>query len=723
MVAALDPVAPAASPTRPRARWTWERVALVGSTVLALVSPVVVWWDIAVPGRTLLAVAFVVMVPGVPVALALFPRSQHLWVGLAPAVSLATFILVSSAQLLLELWNPAAGASLLALVAVLIAPRAWDSTTPSSTRVPPQRTGSASRWRTRALAVAAFAAALSLWWWATRIVDLDAADRFGLIEALPWQYYTAAAIPLVVAAVTLRRRGRVDHSVLVVAAMLTAVIVYTFVSVADGGSSTATGYVHVGFADVIARNEALLRGFDARFSWPGFFVASASFTSLAGLPNAAALLIGYPAFIDILLIAPIYTLGLAITRNPRVAWLGVFLYLCVNWVQQDYFSPQSIAQLLYLVVVSTLVWQLSRSTLPRLSGGPFTRVLRAVRRTPSRVPGFSGRRTVAVEAVLLLLGAAMVVSHQLTPVALIVALGLMALVGVTRSRTLWFGVGVVFAAWFAFGAGDWWSGHLSVLLDGFGRAGEAVQAGVVARVRGDQVYASMQLVRIGWSGLIAGLGLIGWLIYRRSRTTAATAILVVAPVALIAGQSYGGEVVLRVFLYASPVLCALAAGALRALVRSPRRWLTPMLAAVLVAAGVMVTLTRGLNTAFERTPADLVAAADDLLETAPAGSRIRPLATEGVLRSARIDELRGPVTVDCSGTPFDCLLAQRPDYVFLTSTRENYERLTNGAIRGWYDSVVRQLTVSGLYRLRTESPHVRVLERIGADDAVEGAVP
>ncbi|MFY1702935.1 hypothetical protein ACN28G_14505 [Micromonospora sp. WMMA1923] len=683
-----------------------ERGALVATAALALIVPILVWWRIPLPGREVLAVLFALTSPGVPVAILLFGRSRPMWVAAAPALSVAAIVLITLTQTLTVTWSPSVAASMLAVATAATTVPAWGAcpTPPLPSRTPVDRAAVVFA----LLRCSALAGATVMWIWAVRVVDLDAAGALGLIQALPWQYVVAVLVVLAVAAGALHR-GRT--ATLAVCAVLTITMTTTFVSFADGGAVVGTGYVHVGFADAIARSGVLLTATDARFSWPGFFTAAAALTGWAGLDDAAPLLLAYPAVLGSLYIAPVYVIGLAVTRDRRLACAGVLLFACGNWVQQDYFSPQSVALLFFLVVLAVLFWQTSHAPVPRVTGGPLARMWATVRRTPGRPVGMSAGRVVAIEVTLLVLTTALVVTHQLTPVALIVALALLALTGTIRSRTLWFAVGVLFAAWFAFGATDWWTGHLSVLINGFGQVEQAVSSGVTERVRGDGSYQAMQRLRIGWSALFALAGFVGWLASRRLFPMSATAAVVAAPGVLVVAQPYGGEVVLRVFLYALPLLAVLAAVALGVLVRSRRWWATAGLAVGLGLAGLGLTAVRGANTAFERNPADVVATASRVLDSAPTGSTIWPLFTDGTLRATRVGEV-WPVDITAGeGTAFQRLLRAEPDYVVLTQSRQRYEHIVNGALPTWFDTVARQLVTTGRYRVIERSDHVTVLAR------------
>ncbi|MDO5076776.1 hypothetical protein [Corynebacterium sp.] len=580
---------------------------------------------------------FVPFVIGAGIA-ARLTRDRALFLALTPAISMAMCILVSLA-VQLTVRSTLLTAILLALPALLGYPKlgGWDQLGATARQW-------VSSWRGWLVVLAA-----ALWLWSVAIIDLDAAGSAGVIQVLPWQWFAALALVLVVW----------WHPAAL--ALLCGMIVAT-VNLADMGAVMNTGYVHVGFAEAIS-DWGVLTGIDARFSWPGFLTAAGFIQQISGTTR---LLIFYPAVIAMAYLPAVYSLAKTLGSTHRQGLLAGILFVCINWSAQDYYSPQSVALLLYMVVI--------------------TLALRSEH-----------------EFVALTLAGAMVVSHQLTPVSLVVLLALLAALKATEFRTLWLGVGVLFASWFVFGATDWWSGNLPVLIEGFGKANEAVSAGFTERVQGEPLYTQMQRFRVLFTLALGAVAVVAW--WRTKHKVVAAAVL--APVTLIFGQSYGGEVILRVFLYAAPFLAIMIA----------RLRLQPVL--VLAVCSILGFTARGVNVAFERTPADVVQAARFVLDRAPYGSTVGPLSYEGTLRMDRVAEMMAPPSPI---NDFVGVLAQQPDVVFLTTTRQHYERMVKGYDQD-FRRVAEELETYSTYKITWESEHVVVLERTDVDGVPLGDSP
>jgi 4-amino-4-deoxy-L-arabinose transferase-like glycosyltransferase len=104
------------------------------------------------------------------------------------------------------------------------------------------------------------------------------------------------------------------------------------------------------------------------------------------------------------------------------------------------------------------------------------------------------------------------------------------------------------------------SGHFASLITSAGNITQSASANVVNRVQGSQQHLFVVYMRLLMTGAIWVLALLGAL--RRGRTgyrDLTYALLAVAPFPLFLLQSYGGEVLLRVYLFALPAMAFFAA--------------------------------------------------------------------------------------------------------------------------------------------------------------------
>ena len=95
-----------------------EAAALGVCAVVAIAVPAAAALDVSFPGRTVLAVAFVLMVPGVPLASLLRVPNAVLAGCLAGGISLATALLGATVQLTIGWWHPVGWAAAVAAVSL-----------------------------------------------------------------------------------------------------------------------------------------------------------------------------------------------------------------------------------------------------------------------------------------------------------------------------------------------------------------------------------------------------------------------------------------------------------------------------------------------------------------------------------------------------------------------------------------------------------------------------
>jgi hypothetical protein len=164
------------------------------------------------------------------------------------------------------------------------------------------------------------------------------------------------------------------------------------------------------------------------------------------------------------------------------------------------------------------------------------------------------------------LSAAVVVSHQLTPYFLVATLVALFLVGRNRSWVLPVLVGMMTVAWTAYGYG-YVSRHFT-LFD-FNPFDNAKGAGASLPSAGSFAHQMVGTASHIESAIAVGLAVLGWVVGRPGRRGSFVWVVVVATIAVLFVQSYGGEAIYRVYIFALPWLCVLGA---RALVRLNVRW-------------------------------------------------------------------------------------------------------------------------------------------------------
>ncbi|MEP6816054.1 MAG: hypothetical protein ABI873_10935 [Marmoricola sp.] len=446
-----------------------------------------------------------------------------------------------------------------------------------------------------ALTVVAFAS----WGVATTGIDAGHYNDLGLFSAvgpLFWVALVCGVLGFVCAIRALRFRWYV--ALFALAAVIA--VLYATPSVVEGTARVEASFRHLGIADHLARSGHLERGLDAYFNWPGFFAMLGTLQRASGVPEMLALARWAPVVAALAYLPPVLLIARALTPQPRVQWLTAGVFVMVNWTGQDYLSPQTYAFWLLLCIAAVVMTVLRRTDDPD-TAGPSARIVAPrnndgvhrlwVGQEGARVR-LSRAQWVTVHVVVVLAVAAIVASHQLTPVMLVLVLFALWLVGRTPHWWLWFGASAMLGIWLVGPAWPFVSGHMNDLVGGIGHQSGA-GANLGNRVGNGSVdhhlVVTSRLVQTSAVWMLAGFGTL-LLIARRARIRAIL-LLAAAPFLMVPLQAYGGEMLIRAFLFSLPLVAFLIAVFLFS-ASSGKAWRGAVLASVLVVLASTTVLTR-----------------------------------------------------------------------------------------------------------------------------------
>ena len=444
-------------------------------------------------------------------------------------------------------------------------------------------------------ALAAVAAAVALWVNALAGIDPRDIGGLGLVSSLPPAAFVALGLITCSFCATLARGTR-STPLLALHVVALIFMVYGSTTLVEQVPSLNVTWRHAGIARFVMDTGGVDRSIDAYSNWPGFFMVLALATELTGLRDPIQLADWAPLAFNLLYLAPLVAIARSVRADRRLVWASVWIFYCANWVRQDYLSPQALVYLLYLAVLALLLnWFPGGGSAwrPHWPGGSL--LARAHARWPNeqavadaaRVPAVR-RGALAIACVAIV--AAVIPSHQLTPFAILFAAVALVALGQCSLRGLPLIVAVMTAAWVTFFAAPYLTGHLGEVGGQLGNVGGTVSKGVGDRVGGSSDHVTIVALRIAFTALLWGLAAVGavkWL--RGRRDGLALVALALAPLTLVFLQAYGGEILLRAYLFQLPVL-ALLAGAL--VVPASKRWQMGVGLAVLSAvllAGLLFT--------------------------------------------------------------------------------------------------------------------------------------
>ena len=574
----------------------------------------------------------------------------------------------------------------------------------------------ASGWG-RQLPLILAAIAVVVWAVGLRTVQAGELSGYGLLGAL--SPMTLAAYPLLlVADVWELSRAQRRSWVLAVMTFLLTFLVLGLQPLVESAGRLPVAWLHVGYTEQIASTGHTLGSFDARFSWPAFFSAAAFLAKAAGMSSPAPFLVWAPLVLGGLTVLACRALAAAVFGTRRAGWLATWIFLLANWTEQEYFSPQGVAMVVFVAALALTVRYLLRTPLVAPDGEPV-------------VP--TARDRVWAQILLVVLAAALAPTHQLTPYVLIGVLFLLVL-----SRRLIGGWKLAVAAtvptvvWFVVGAHDYWSGHLSTITSAIGHLDSSLKQGVGDRIAGNGGHHLMATGRLSITVVMAVAAAIGAVILLRAGfgRNVLLPLLAVLSFGLAVLQPYGGEVLIRSYLYALPWLAILAAVPVARLLgeritgvragepavtvpaaRTARSWRVVTVASVTVllsAVGLSTVAARGGNDAYVMATAADRTAMDYVYGHAATGDSVIALLWYVPLRSDRVSELtqaaadvyaRKSPNCDTAGGIATCVARGGADWIVVNPQQEAGGEIVDGFPVGWMDQAVNTLVATYGYRV------------------------
>ena len=419
------------------------------------------------------------------------------------------------------------------------------------------RTG--GRWKAREVwcAVAGLVA-LALAVGAASVVAVPVSSDLGLVAVLPFPFWVGVLV-LNVAFVVALRGDAAGPARRVVMVWLVVVLVLVLFGTAAFVTDVPRGEVafrHLGIADALSGMRGVDADTDAYFNWPGFFALLATVLGATGLDPVAVAL--WAPVVNVgLWLAALGVLTGFLTRDPRRRWLVLWVFCLGSWQDQDYLSPQAFGFFLYLVVVALLVGPLA-ARVPVFRG--FRRADVAAwwgGRSPAEPrPGFR----VSALVVTLLLVAVVCGSHQLTPFMMLIAITALTLSGRVWPGRLPLITVVLLTLWLAYPASAYLIGNPPLAEAGLQGATEA---NVLDRLSGTAGHVLVVQGRIVLTLVLWALAAVGAVReWRRGRLDIRVVLLAVTPLLLFPAQFYGGEMLIRVSLFALPFIALLACSVL-----------------------------------------------------------------------------------------------------------------------------------------------------------------
>lgn len=551
-----------------------------------------------------------------------------------------------------------------------------------------------------------------------RSVAIDRMSDFGLISVLPWQVLASVGL-LTVGAILVLRAERPSAIVMTLYLVTLVFMLYAIPVIVEQVARFSVNWVHEGFIEYVRRTGSVAPQLEARFDWPGFFILVAFLSQAAGMGSTVDWANWAPVCFNLLYLPALVAIFRSFTHDPRLIWAGLWLFALGNWIGQDYFSPQALAYFLDLAILgAVLTWfRVARprsdrvaAELQRLGHGAGRWAVRIYDLiTPEDEPpaAASWWQLAGLLSATVGIFAFIAYSHQLTPFFLSFAVLGLVVLNRLSARSLPVIFGVITVAWVSYMTVPFLQGHVASLLNEVGRLGDTVGTNVVSRIQGSPDHQTIVTIRLAFTLVVwaaAGLGAI--VRFRDGRRDLSVVVLVLAPVPLIALQAYGGELVLRLYLFTLPMAAFLAAGIVYGRAGpAPSRRMQGFVAMMSMILIVTFFVTRYGNERADVMTSAEVQAVNQLYAMAPAGSLLLAASNNLPWKSKDFERYTYLPTADVSyagNVPALATLLGDPTYpaafLILTRSQGNYAEVFNNLRRGGWDDFVAKVRASPQFR-------------------------
>jgi hypothetical protein len=234
----------------------------------------------------------------------------------------------------------------------------------------------------------------------------------------------------------------------------------------------------------------------------------------------------------------------------------------------------------------------------------------------------SPTQRIGLMLILVLVTLSVVAVHQLTPFALLAVMTALVVFGRTSLRTMPLLVLAATVAWIVYMADTYLAGHISEVTGHVFQLGSTVNQNVGSRLAGSPQHVLVVHAALLTTAAVFGLAALGALRSMRHGYRDLTYILlIVAPFGLLGLQSYDGEGLLRVYLYALPGFIFFAAALFFTKPTLGRSWrATVMILLVSEALIGAFYLCRYGNERMDHVTSAELATLNRLYDVAPRGS-------------------------------------------------------------------------------------------------------
>ena len=353
--------------------------------------------------------------------------------------------------------------------------------------------------------------------------------RFGLIHDLPLLYFVSLFFSLSSGFITMgiKHEKRILQFLNLIFLLTALWLVPTLF---EGTPRFASAYKAIGFVEYIYREGKLNSSNWELFyhNWPGFSIFASVLWMFTGPDVIYPIVLYYPFVLHLIMLPVLYLIfkHTPIGCNAPNGWyLAGVVYFIANFVNQDYFSPQSFAYYLLSIIILLLLER--KKWLKNCN------------------------RAVGYKIILMLLFVTIVISHILSSLVVLTMFGVFCAFEKTTFKTMLLFSIIVMLAWTIYGAGVYFDTHTSMIIKDIFMLEKAWNANIGNRIKGSPEHIVVNKIRFFYASSFAFIGFIGVIssVKKLEKETLLDLVKVsVVSICVTGAFVYGGESFMRTYL-------------------------------------------------------------------------------------------------------------------------------------------------------------------------------
>lgn len=361
---------------------------------------------------------------------------------------------------------------------------------------------------------------------------------FGLVNSLSFFYFISLAMLLCSFLLTLIKKDKGGATYFAIILLL-IIFVFLTPAIIEGTPRFRYSYKAYGYTDYINRNGNIDPLVIWYHNWPGTFLFTSMLSNIIDKTNDHLFLTYFPFIIELIYLFPLYIFLSSLFQDEKKVWLGVWIFYILNFINQDYMSPQAFAYLFYLIFLSIVV------------------------KVANIGKNYDINENISYKLVCIILFSGLVITHMMTPL-MVLSILIFSVLLLSGSKTflykLIFMCILVMVGWTIYGAYNYLHSYLLDFIQKSYKMDLIFEQNLEKRVAGSPAHLIVSKLMIFTtliSIIFAAIGIFTSYYGKDKKISSINlqtfamigAVLVSAP-----STPYGGELIMRLFLFMIPFI-------------------------------------------------------------------------------------------------------------------------------------------------------------------------